>query len=281
MPVEERLTDRRRVLATLADAGCTMPHVPDGGPVASIRWLRRNVARFADGGAHERRRHQVADLLGEVEPALLRERAAELTRTVLRAADGHPVDVMARVARIVPLQVLTAALRMPPLPPDAVALVAQAYQPNAGEEEAADGAVARLVEALGGVADEITAARIGLLVQAYDATAGLVGNAVLMMLRQLPDAAAGTVVAETLLQDPPVRATRRLATETGAILTLDLAASGLPFGAGPHRCPGRDHAVAMAEGIVESFRGSRLGGPDVDYHASALLRVPITLVVIR
>lgn len=82
--------------------------------------------------------------------------------------------------------------------------------------------MARLVHACGGRWDEHTANLIGILVQACDATAALI---------------AGHAV--------PVSATRRIGPD-GREITVDL--TDLPFGAGRHACPGRDHALALAEG---------------------------------
>ncbi|HET9140618.1 MAG TPA: hypothetical protein VFO68_14730, partial [Actinophytocola sp.] len=101
-------------------------------------------------------------------------------------------------------------------------------------------------EACGGVWDEATAARIGLLVQACDATAGLVRNAG----ERGADGTPEETVAATLREDPPVRSTRRV--RDGEPVTVDL--STLPFGAGPHACPGREHAVAIACGVVAGLR---------------------------
>jgi hypothetical protein len=115
-----------------------------------------------------------------------------------------------------------------------VDLVAASYQPHSPLAPGADEAVSRLIEACGGTPDEDTAARIGLLVQACAATAALVR-------------AAGErggdgedSVRVVLRDDPPVRFTRR----GGAL--VDLASAGLPFGAGPHACPGQEHAIALA-----------------------------------
>jgi cytochrome P450 len=281
MPVQNRVVERVEVSDVLASAAYVIPPVPTGGPAVGIRWLRRSVARFSDGAEHDRRRRQVTDLLHAVAPAELRRLAAERTRTALDDAGGRPLDLMARVARVVPIEVLIATLAMPPVPVETVAVIATAYQPTGGAEEPADEAVSQLVEAWGGVPDETTSARIALLVQAYDATAGLVGNAALAMLRADDDRPVDAIVAETSLHDPPVRMTRRSASDTGTIVELDLAASGFPFGSGPHRCPGRDHATAIATGILESVRGCRLLSQRIDYHQSAALRVPVELVVAR
>jgi cytochrome P450 len=35
------------------------------------------------------------------------------------------------------------------------------------------------------------------------------------------------------------------------LVELDLTQDGLGFGAGPHECPGREHAIAIATGIIE------------------------------
>ncbi|ALG15376.1 hypothetical protein AOZ06_38045 [Kibdelosporangium phytohabitans] len=227
-----------------------MPPVPDGGPPVGIRWLRRNVARFTDGPDHERRRAQVTTILAAIDVADLRQQAAEHTRAILA---GRPAVLVADVAGVVPAAVLGHALGAPDLPVGAVAAVAGAYQPGTGPEEPADEAVAELVELMGGTADEPTAGRIALLAQAYAATAGLVGNAV---LRRTEGKNPAEVVAETLRDDPPVRATRRAEPGTGTVVSVDLAGSGLPFGAGPHECPGQVHAIAIAEGILEAVRAS-------------------------
>ncbi|MGW5644697.1 hypothetical protein ACWEV3_38835 [Saccharopolyspora sp. NPDC003752] len=281
MSSQTRIADHAAVSAALADPALTMPRVPNGGPASGIRWLRRSVARFADGAEHDRRRRQATSLLAEVEPARLRRLAVERTCALLDVIGGGPFDLMARLARVVPIDVLVAALGMPPVPADVVAAVAKAYQPGTGAEEPADEAVARLVEAFGGVPDEPTAARIGLLVQTCDATAGLVGNAALAMLRADGQRSVDAIVAETLRHDPPVRMTRRRASATGEVVEIDLATGGCPFGAGPHQCPGQDHATAIAAGILEPVRGYVLVNPQVQYERSAALGVPTELLVTR
>lgn len=273
MVLENRVTDRAEVQATLTDPAFTMPPVPDGGPVPGIRWLRRQVVRFADGADHDRRRPLVLALLDDVPAAELQPAAESRTRALL--TPGRPIDVMADIARVVPVDVLGAALGLPPVPASTVGVIGRNYQPNDGPDEAADEAVAQLVDAYGGVADEATAARISLLVQAVDATAGLVGSAVFAALRSAlsPDQA----VAETLLREPPAQVTRRVRADSA--VTLDLAAAQLPFGTGPHHCPGGDHAVALATGVVTALSGATLVAPEIEYLPSAL-RIPAKLEVI-
>jgi hypothetical protein len=194
----------------LTDPEFVVPPVPDSPP-GGVAWLRSSVARFSSGTDHQRRRVLAVAELASVDPDSLRLRAAE-------RGDG-------------PVEVLAEALGLPADVADDVAVVAKSYQPHTAITEEADRAVARLVEACGGVADEAAANRIGLLVQACDATKALVAN---------------TVAGRT---DPPVPLTRRVAPD-GTLVEVSLAE--VPFGIGPHACPGREHALALAAGLVEA-----------------------------
>jgi hypothetical protein len=202
----------------LTDPDYEVPTTTASGPPGGINWLRATVARFSTGDTHHRRRALTVDLLNTVDPATLRAQSA---------------------AALSPVEILAEALGLAVSPAD-VATVAAAYHPHlpAGPEH--DAAVAALVDACGGVPDEPTAARIGLLVQAHAATTALIHNA-----RGRAES-ADDAVERALAEDPPVRITRRV--HAGETVEIDI--SDLPFGAGPHACPGRDHAIALATGIL-------------------------------
>ncbi|MGN9906752.1 hypothetical protein ACTMTJ_04265 [Phytohabitans sp. LJ34] len=217
------------VRAVLADPRF-IPVPPDrSGPQGSMAWLRSAVARFSHGTDHVRRRAIVEADLAAIDPAALATAAARSSR---------PADEVA-------VAVLAEALGMPDVDTvvaEVPAIAAGYLMPGgAAAEHAADCAVAALVKLLGGTPDERVANRIGLLVQAYAATAALVRAAV----------EHGSIVDAA-----PVRTTRRVATVdtelagAGDTLVLDLAAAGLPFGGEPRLCPGRAHAVAIAEGVA-------------------------------
>lgn len=217
-----QINDPGTALAVLHDPAFVVPSVPPA--TGGVAWLRATVGRFSTGPAHERRRALSTAILAGIPPATLRT-----------AGGHHPVTVLARAIGVHrPVEGL-------------VRDVAQAYQPGTGDESRADAAVGRLVGILGGRYDEATAARIGVLVQACDATAALIARA-----RRRP-------VEEVLRDDPPVPATRRRAlvattvggvpVEAGDIVLVGLAGE-TAFGAGPRRCPGREHALALVAGAA-------------------------------
>ncbi|OPC79332.1 hypothetical protein B4N89_35370 [Embleya scabrispora] len=198
----------------LTDPAYTMPVVP-AAPPAGVAWLRASVARFSDGAVHERRRALVVADLDRIDPHHLGERAARGGRgpvEVLAEALGLPGELAAGIAAD-------------------VAVVATAYQPHTAITAEADRAVVRLVRVCGGVADEATANRIGLLVQACDATKALTAHL-----------AAGRT-------DPPVPHTRRVA-PNGTTIKIDLTES--PFGLGPHACPAQTHAHSLASAPLKA-----------------------------
>lgn len=306
------VTRHADVRAVLANPRFAVPPVPTDAPAVSVAWLRAQVARFSTGAVHERRRALAVAELDRISPVTLRRRAAERAAAVLSEATGRPADRLAAVARAVPVGVLAEALGVTAGVVDEVAVVARGYHPGTDAGPAGDDAVAHLVEVCGGMPDEATAARIGLLVQACDATAGLIGNAVTATPRSRVGAPIRAILAETLRHDPPVRAIRRMAVEpahisstkvaAGCLVHLDLAAANrdpavfadadrfdparsekdrhLTLGAGLRPCPGSDHAFAIATGVFEAASRGRLLDADAEERPppSAPASVPPTRV---
>jgi hypothetical protein len=239
----EHLVTGRAAYDALHDPNLVPPPAADGAP-GSLAWLRSAVPRFAAGAVHATRRGLVLDALAEVDTAVLRRRARERTSELARCADAD---------RVVLVSVLAEALGVRDLEVAAVRTVAAVYLSGADDPDA-DVAVAQLVAAFGGVADERTAARISVLVQACEATAALIGKA-RPALRTSVDVDA--LLRSILRSDPPVRATIRQAVSAPDVapdvLRIDLAGGELPFGAGVHACPGREQAFALAAGVCEAL----------------------------
>ncbi|TQS29358.1 cytochrome P450 [Microbispora sp. KK1-11] len=246
---DRRLTRHADVRAVLADPRFLVPAAPAAQPGAGMAWLRGAVSRFSNGAEHARRRARVTGLLDALDPVRLRREACE--RTGAELAGGARVDVMARIARRVPVGVLATRLGVPEDRREevvaAVTAMAAAYHlppaPGAAPAgDAGDAAVGVLAAALSeGEEPEpgLLAAVAGALVQACDATAGLVGNTLAAVARLPADLSVRwpveALLTETLRWDPPVRLTRRVAAEdataggvpvpAGAVLVLDLAAA--------------------------------------------------------
>jgi cytochrome P450 len=195
------------------------------------------------------------------------------------------------VARRVPVAVLAAALGVPGDRVDEVvdstAVVVAAVAPRSAPvpvDPAATGAALRALRTLLPAADgdrdgDGPIAALSILFQTLDATAALIGNALVAWAGgAAPDPAA--LVASALRDDPPVLSTRRVGPD--GPVAVDLA--GLPFGAGPHACPGRDLAVALATGVLAGIAAAgwapRPG--DVTYEPRPNLRLPATVdLVVR
>ena len=166
-----------------------VPTVPAGD--RGVAWLRANVVRFSNGSEHARRRVITTRLIEGVRATTLDE--------------------------------LALALELPGSLDD-IAMIAPCYQPHEVVTAEADAAVERLA----GRHDEETAARIGVLVQAWAAT-----HALAELLR-------------TGEPGPPVPITRRVA--EGGVIEVSL--EGHPFGHGVHACPGRALATKIAKNMA-------------------------------
>lgn len=336
------LTGHATVRAALADPRFAVPPVPAAGdPDTAHRttaWLRASVARFTNGATHRQRRAYVVERLDSIAPVDLRVAAAAATDAVLADRErptpsghaGAPLDVMADLARRVPLRVLGSALGVSE--PDLDALVgaviriAPAYQPGAPAEieRRADDAVGRAAAimdtAFPGADAEAIANLVAILVQTCDATAGLIGNTAAIALATdtragaadlWPDAPLTALVHETLRLEPAVRGTRRRTTEAipehgipaATSIVLDFAGANrdpevfadpdtfdptrgytahLTFGHGLRPCPGQDHALAIACGVLEPLichyrRVPTTAG--IAYEPHPVLRIPARLEV--
>ncbi|GEM_PF-991823 len=316
------VTSYADVRAVLADDRFEVPAAEQTeAAVGTIAWLRASVSRFANGIEHERRRARAVEQLQWLDPAELRLAACQRSHAVLDAAGrrGDRVDVMAQLARRVPMATMAAALCAadPEQAAEAVTAIAAAYFTGSDRTDpVADPATARLISLLGLVDPDVAVARITLMVQGCDATAGLIGTAV-HILQDIPEPAAGwttdAVLTEVLRYSPPVRASRRVARAPVDIGDGRVSAGGtvicsveranrdpaafdrpdvfdparperpsLTFGYGIRPCPGQAQALMLACGVVDAVRErcAFRPGERVDYEPSAALRIPRSIEVV-
>lgn len=260
------LTSRTDIEAALADPSL-VPLPAATGPgsgaeaVGSMAWLRATVARFAHGEVHARRRAYVEAELARIDVDALRRLAA--------GQFSRSGDDRTRVLRS-----LAQSMRLPDLDDAAVAaLCTVADNYFGGDDPAADDAVRLLLPLMGAGDPEQAANRVGILVQACDATSALIAAA---------RDGSGDVHA-TVRSAPPVQVMRRIAiaaTRVGTVeipegepVLLEVGPVGLAFGSGPRVCPGRALALALAEGAVAEgavAEGVLAEGAVADSPASAL-----------
>jgi cytochrome P450 len=273
----------------------------DGPAHASLKpAIAHALARF-DGHrvADEARRwaeHLAQELRPEADPARIEDFAFRLPVYVVASLLGVPGDLLPQTAASVD---------------DFVRAVA----PGATAEHVRNGATAAdaLLDAVGRPDGAMAANRVGFLSQAYEATAGLIGNT-LVALGRHPALRARVllraVVREVVRHDPPVQNTRRFFAAAGplagervapgdTVLVILAAANRDPasnpdpdrfdpfraaprmftFGAGVHACPGERLAVAIARAAIERLLAAGialapLAGPTT-YRASANARIPL------
>lgn len=190
--------------------------------------LFAHVARMNDGPRHDELRAVVDRLIASIDiDALLADAAS-------RARAAADIDAL---MRDVPVAALAAALGFDgdDVVTHARALAA-AFAPGAGAATEAAASSAALALTKGRPADDVAANRAGLLFQAHDACAALIGSLIL-----------GEGLA-------PVHNTRRWTPQPVLVVlaAAALAEPDLAFGAGRHGCPAAPLAPRLVRAIVDA-----------------------------
>ena len=253
------------------------------------------LLRMRDGEFHARHRPEVTARAAGFEEAAVARAAEDATRDLAprfgpdRLLSAIPVQAIARLLEV-PAQALDRTVEW-------VHDFTRGIAPGADAQalQRADAAAHALMEQgeAAGLSRVRAANRIAWMQQALDATAGLLGNAI---RRKQADAGApqdaGELVADVARHDPAVHNTRRYAAAgvelggqrvaEGDALLLLLAGGGgarsLPFGAGPHACPGERIALqtaAAALRTLEALGALQRFGPVRGYRALPNVRIPI------
>jgi cytochrome P450 len=255
---------------------------------SSAAEIFRHLVRMNDGPGQQALKGKVMGMLGSMD-------ASGPSREWARRLPAEPAEI----AFHLPAYVLGSLLGVADLPRLASLIddFAPALAPGSLAEQVERGreAAGHLLDMFHGDEDAaITANRIGFLFQAYDSTAGLIGNT-LLALAAHPEANVHETLLNVLRYDPPVQNTRRFVAEDGivagrglkegdVVLVLLAAANRDPegklftFGAGPHACPGETLAITIAQAGIEALlrAGVDLKGlaENVTYRPSANCRIP-------
>jgi cytochrome P450 len=260
------------------------PAVPDGEAADLVS----RMARFSDGEQHRRRRAVVEQLLPPVEG--LQEAARARATQELDRAEAL-VDAMV-LARTVPVAVLADALAAGDVGADVGELcdaLAPSLLPGRPSGDDAARAVREAVTAAGCWTAEQVDAVISLLFQARDATAALIGGALLH----------GAPVEQVLRAQAPTQCTLRVAAQDVPLAGASVPAGDrvwvllgsvpdaeppMTFGRGAHACPGAAQATALARGVVEALVTGgwrRVAEQPVQWEPRPNLRMPSLVLVER
>jgi cytochrome P450 len=252
-----------------------VPSIMQGTPLGE---LFARMPRWTDGPAHAPRRHDVEELVNAMNAGLIASAMPDLERDPLdKLMFTFPSRALATLLGIAPA-------RVPGIEELARAL-ARGIAPGATRDDVprASSAVVALepifAERFSGTQQRYGA--IGLLFQAYDGTAGLIGNTLHQLAVAQPEITRRIVsdaktlagfVAEVARLDPPVHNTRRFATSNIAVedaivrdgesvlvvlaaANYDTEAKGrtFTFGEGRHACIAARLAITIASVAVHAL----------------------------
>lgn len=214
--------------------------------------LRDAMARFSNAADHPPRRLAVVAAVDAIDLLNVTNTAAEVMSERLGVEGGSAnVDVIAagwEVPSYTLATVLGFAERREQIRADAE-IIARVIGRNEPSNPAADAATGRLLALFDDHADPVAA--VSLLYQNHDASAGLVPRRVMAAFALSESDSAGQTVR--VAEEQITIGTHTI--ESGEAVQIELA--GIPYGAGPHRCPGEDLANAIVDGIVAALSRAR------------------------
>lgn len=302
-----------------------IPKVLLGSPAADIFG---QLVRMTDGEHHDRYKQTISATLAPLDTALIAEQSHQWARVLFdELRPDHDMARLSEFAFQMPVYTVASLLGAPEAMLKSAVLWVSDYvrgiAPGSSAEQIAQGknAAAQLLELFHRLlstqltatnktlltslarhpgksdANAIVANAIGLMVQTHDATAGLIGNP-LLLLASRPDVRKqvledcgllNQVVSEVLRYDSPVQNTRRFVAEDGliagqnvcagdTILVILAAANRDPlanpdperfdihrknrrlftFGLGSHACPGEILATLITRAAVAHLLGRGL-----------------------
>ena len=228
-------------LAALAHRDLVPPTRPPQFTAGATADLRDAMARFSGPADHAGRRQSIVELVASID-------LEDVARTSARIAGGMDRDVDT-LRWAVPTYTLASVLGLSAdreqvrADTEAIARVVGRNGPSSRESDAA---TERLLAACGHHADPVAA--VSILYQNHDATASLIDAEVAAAFK----GGGGLVGASTKRVAASSVTVGEVELAAGDEVTIDL--TGMPYGSGPHQCPGQQLAEAIARGVVEALR---------------------------
>lgn len=229
-----------------------VPHETDDPSDGPTIGLRRSMARFSSGPEHTVRRVSVETAVSSID---VRDaaRVARFRARLLLARGELDVLALAAHAPVATLGQVLGVERPDELVADVESIVSVIGRSRPADI-GADAATTRVLDRFAG-RPEGPVAWASVLYQAMDATAALIATRVLAAATNAPAVPAVPRTRRRAIDDVEVGA-HRLGAD--AEVSIEIGAAGFPFGAGPHACPGRELAVAIAEAIVAEIDAGRV-----------------------
>jgi cytochrome P450 len=241
------LTDPGEIIVAL-ESSDLVPHRSGDARDGATNRLRASMARFSGPAEHAPRRRAVVDAIAAIDPEQAHGFAEALTVAQLT---GEPLDGI-EIAGTVPTAALASCLALPAsldaIVADMLAIV-RVIGRGAPSSPESDAATERMLALCSDRADG-GVPTVSILYQNFDATWSLLTTTL--------QACATRVRAV-----PAVPRTRRVAAAdiewlgrsipAGTDFLLEIGQAELPFGAGPHQCPGQALAEAIVAGILAAI----------------------------
>lgn len=253
-----------------------VPRALQGSPAGA---LFAQLIRMRDDPDRIELRRQLATMLDRADERQIEALAVSQVRAVLAAtAPLTAAERLDAVAVSVPVRTVAALIGIAGEDLERAQRLTQAFAGALAENASADtlarGSLAALdlqqlvSDGAATASPALVANLCGLLIQSSEATAGLIGNALVAWARRPraePATSLDVLIAQVLRSDPVTHNTRRFVARdctiagrhlrAGERVLVVLAAADcmIQFGHGPHACPGARHATAITRAALREL----------------------------